>query len=324
MISSALVSNSSEHSSLQNTFHRGLSPPGPFISQSPPGLIPPAPPAISMGTSMSDNQTSDLLASLRENSQKHIIPPTDSNQLRNEPAFSGNQYASNGNRGSSPTSTMTTNSSRSSSESGSSFASPHFEYGHNFHLSHHTHQHRQHHQNSHFQPQGMGHLNMMNSYGQSTSFTHNRQQQQHQHNHQKFQHHNQLGEKAELLQALSTINIHTGSSPHYSNNAATFPTSLQSHNSSASNLEITHLLLGENSRYAPGVKLFIGDLSYFCTESDLVQLFLPFGPINHVHIRRGNRKNTLMHGFIILDSEEMAHKSVDAINGKEFMGRHIQ
>jgi hypothetical protein len=83
------------------------------------------------------------------------------------------------------------------------------------------------------------------------------------------------------------------------------------------------LILGENYRDIAGVRLFLGDLSYFCTEADLLNHFSSYGPINHIHIRRGVRKNSLMHGFIILQSPDLAYRAISDYHQKEFMGRNM-
>jgi RNA recognition motif-containing protein len=72
------------------------------------------------------------------------------------------------------------------------------------------------------------------------------------------------------------------------------------------------------------IRLFLGDLSYFCLEQDLLNLFAPYGSILQVHIRRGVRRNSLMHGFIILQSVELGYRAIQDINEMEFMGRNIK
>jgi RNA recognition motif-containing protein len=70
--------------------------------------------------------------------------------------------------------------------------------------------------------------------------------------------------------------------------------------------------------------LFIGDLSYFCTEEDICTLFLPFGQILTVRVRRGVTGESLMHGFIALDTPETALRAITNLDGVEFMGRNIR
>jgi RNA recognition motif-containing protein len=70
--------------------------------------------------------------------------------------------------------------------------------------------------------------------------------------------------------------------------------------------------------------LFLGDLSYFCTEDDLVLLFSPYGRIMTVRVRRGVTGESLMHGFIAFDSPDSAQRAIQEIDGAEFMGRNIR
>ena len=70
--------------------------------------------------------------------------------------------------------------------------------------------------------------------------------------------------------------------------------------------------------------LFIGDLSYFCTEEDISALFAPFGPILTIRIRRSENGVPLMYGSVVLANEEKAKAAVNAFNAKEFMGRNMK
>lgn len=70
--------------------------------------------------------------------------------------------------------------------------------------------------------------------------------------------------------------------------------------------------------------LFLGDLSYFCTEEDLCSIFAPFGSISTVRVRRGVTGESLMHGFIALDSHEAAKQAIVELDGKIFMGRSMR
>lgn len=70
--------------------------------------------------------------------------------------------------------------------------------------------------------------------------------------------------------------------------------------------------------------LFVGDLSYFCTDQDLIGLFTPFGPVIKAHVRRGVTGDSLMHGFVAVESPESAQIAIQRLNGYEFMGRNIR
>ncbi len=70
--------------------------------------------------------------------------------------------------------------------------------------------------------------------------------------------------------------------------------------------------------------IFVGDLSFFCTEDDLRALFAPVGKILTARIRRGVTGDSLMHGFIAMDTPEAAERAIRTLDGFEFMGRNIR
>lgn len=70
--------------------------------------------------------------------------------------------------------------------------------------------------------------------------------------------------------------------------------------------------------------IFVGDLSYFCNEDDLFNLFAKFGNILTVRVRRGVTGESLMHGFIAMDTAEAAGAAITGLDGIEFMGRNIR
>jgi RNA recognition motif-containing protein len=76
--------------------------------------------------------------------------------------------------------------------------------------------------------------------------------------------------------------------------------------------------------------LFVGDLSYFCTEEHLKRLFAPYGasvngmPTVSAEIKRGKYGDSLMHGFVYLSSVEAADLAIQDLNNKKFMGRYMR
>lgn len=69
--------------------------------------------------------------------------------------------------------------------------------------------------------------------------------------------------------------------------------------------------------------IFIGDLSYFCTEQDLVRLFEPFGEVKSAIIRRGKYGDTLHYAFVKMLSSD-AQAAIASMQGTKFMGRPIR
>lgn len=71
-------------------------------------------------------------------------------------------------------------------------------------------------------------------------------------------------------------------------------------------------------------RLFVGDLSFFCTEDNLLPLFSPFGPISSISIRRGASGDSLLFGFVSYEYPQSATAALTALNGQEFMGRKLR
>ena len=79
------------------------------------------------------------------------------------------------------------------------------------------------------------------------------------------------------------------------------------------------------SNFPSNNSLFIGDLSKFCTEGHLEDLFSPFGPIVEVKIKRNNTTGkTLSYGFVSFVNDESAVSALAALDGQTFHGRHLR
>lgn len=71
--------------------------------------------------------------------------------------------------------------------------------------------------------------------------------------------------------------------------------------------------------------LFIGDLSKFCTESNLESLFSQYGPVVDVKIKRNNTTGkTLSYGFVTFANDECATAALENLNGYSFFGRNLR
>ena len=71
--------------------------------------------------------------------------------------------------------------------------------------------------------------------------------------------------------------------------------------------------------------LFVGDLPKFCGESDLQQLFSPFGPLLDAKIKRySTTGKTLSYGFVTFASEASAQEALKAMDGNMFSGRKLR
>ena len=63
--------------------------------------------------------------------------------------------------------------------------------------------------------------------------------------------------------------------------------------------------------------LYVGNLSYGTTESDIRELFEPYGPVTEVRIVEGRG-----FGFVDVPAENM-DEAINGINGKDINGRTL-
>jgi len=73
-----------------------------------------------------------------------------------------------------------------------------------------------------------------------------------------------------------------------------------------------------------GKSLYVGNLSYLMTDSDLQNLFEPHGTVQSVHVimdRDAGRSKGF--GFVEMDTGEQAQAAINALNGQEVNGRAL-
>jgi cold-inducible RNA-binding protein len=73
-----------------------------------------------------------------------------------------------------------------------------------------------------------------------------------------------------------------------------------------------------------GKKLYVGNLSYATTDSDLHSLFQPHGTVQSAQVimdRDAGRSKGF--GFVEMDSGEQAQAAINALNGQEINGRAL-
>ncbi len=72
-------------------------------------------------------------------------------------------------------------------------------------------------------------------------------------------------------------------------------------------------------------EVFVGDLSYFCREQDLIDLFSQYGQVTNCHIVfNDDRTRSLMFGFITMATEDEARSVCHVLNSQIFMGRTMK
>jgi len=71
--------------------------------------------------------------------------------------------------------------------------------------------------------------------------------------------------------------------------------------------------------------LFVGNMSFQTTESELRELFAPFGQVTRVHMAM-DRETGRARGFAFIEmpNDEEAAKAMTALDGKEVGGRNLK
>lgn len=67
----------------------------------------------------------------------------------------------------------------------------------------------------------------------------------------------------------------------------------------------------------------MGNLSYFCTNKALAEVFSTVGPVQGAMVRKSRRNQPLHYGFVEMTRED-AFKALEVIQNKDFMGRKLR
>ena len=73
-----------------------------------------------------------------------------------------------------------------------------------------------------------------------------------------------------------------------------------------------------------GKKLYVGNLPYTASDSDLQRLFEPHGPVQSAQVvvdRDTGRSKGF--GFVEMETNEAAQAAISALNGQDFSGRSL-
>lgn len=71
--------------------------------------------------------------------------------------------------------------------------------------------------------------------------------------------------------------------------------------------------------------IFVGNMSFQTTETDLIEMFKPFGEVTRVHIAM-DRETGRARGFAFVEmpNDEQAAKAIAGLDGKNVGGRNIK
>lgn len=70
--------------------------------------------------------------------------------------------------------------------------------------------------------------------------------------------------------------------------------------------------------------VFVGDLSYFCTNVHLQELFSTVGPVTKALVKRTIEGETRHYGFVEMKHKSDSQKAIAQLNGVDFMGRVLK
>ena len=69
--------------------------------------------------------------------------------------------------------------------------------------------------------------------------------------------------------------------------------------------------------------IFVGNLAFTATRDDVQKLFASFGTVTHVMIMEKKKKKSRGFCFVAMPNEEERNKAMEALSGREFMGRQL-
>ncbi|AGZ82074.1 RNA-binding protein [Campylobacter fetus] len=73
------------------------------------------------------------------------------------------------------------------------------------------------------------------------------------------------------------------------------------------------------------INIYVGNLSYRMTESELREVFSSFGEVTRAKIVKDKETNRSKgFGFVEMSSDEQAKKAIEGTNGKDVGGRALR
>ena len=72
------------------------------------------------------------------------------------------------------------------------------------------------------------------------------------------------------------------------------------------------------------MKIFVGNLSWDVADKDLMELFSAYGAVSEASaLKDRDTGKSRGFGFVTMENDEEAKAAIDALNGKELMGRPL-
>lgn len=70
--------------------------------------------------------------------------------------------------------------------------------------------------------------------------------------------------------------------------------------------------------------VFVGDLSFFCTELDLAEAFKHCGTISRLEVKRGRHGDSLLYAFVEFHESIHAQIAIREMHGAKLLGRRMK
>jgi len=80
---------------------------------------------------------------------------------------------------------------------------------------------------------------------------------------------------------------------------------------------------GRNPKHVGDYKMYVGNISFKCTEDDLEELFGEYGPVGDVSMVRDSDGRLRGFGFITMRNKADGEKCLDELDGADLKGRNL-
>jgi len=80
---------------------------------------------------------------------------------------------------------------------------------------------------------------------------------------------------------------------------------------------------GRSPKHVGDYKMYVGNISFKCTEEDLNELFSEYGPVGDVSMVRDNDGRLRGFGFITMRNKEDGEKCLEELDGVDLKGRNL-
>lgn len=80
---------------------------------------------------------------------------------------------------------------------------------------------------------------------------------------------------------------------------------------------------GRHPKYYGDFKMYVGNISFQCTEADIFELFESIGPVGDVSMVRNEDGRPRGFGFVTMRTKEDGEKALEELDGADLKGRNL-